>query len=108
MASGCFFANVLIASVPTPTADYIGGTTPFLPASTRSAVNSPLESRWAKTKTCTPGCKSDEWPGSIATTGISGGIVIVCEPVDAPSLYWTVSDDPPPCPVTELFVIFEL
>ena len=40
---------------PSLTVGYIGGTTPFLPASTRSAVNTPSELRVATTKICTPG-----------------------------------------------------
>src|SRR2546422_2261159 len=87
--------------------DYIGGTRPFLPANTRSAVNAPSEFRLATTKTCTPGCRSPDSPGSMATMGMPAGMAIVCEPPEAPSLYRSINDDPA-CLDTVPFVIFDV
>jgi len=86
---------------------YIGGTRPFLPANTRSAVNAPSEFRLATTKTCTPGCRSPDSPGSMATMGMPAGMAIVCEPPEAPSLYRSINDDPA-CLDTVPFVIFDV
>src|SRR5882762_7219996 len=87
---------------------YIGGTAPSLPATTRSAVKTPSELRVATTKTCTPGCRSADCPGSRATTGMPGGMVIVCEPPPASLLYSSVSEEPLACAATVPFVILLL
>src|SRR5467141_1192504 len=86
---------------------YIGGTAPSLPATTRSAVKTPSELRVATTKTCTPRCRSPDCPGSRATTGMPGGMVIVCEPPPTSLLYSIVSQDPLAFAATVPFVIFE-
>jgi hypothetical protein len=55
---------------------YIGGSTPFVPTTTKPAASAPSSPRWAGTKTVAPGLRSASVAGPKVTIGTPSGMEI--------------------------------